>query len=215
MSPVYRSEALVASTGPTRGWGLLEEQLARLRHRRAMRLIPPAAKTDRFLDIGCGHEPLFLLGSYASQRVGLDQPATLGDPSRYRSRGIELVPWDVTRDAPLPFMDDSFDVVTLLAVLEHLPTGRLASILGDIARILAPGGTLILTTPAWWTPPLLSLLAKLRLLSRIEIGEHQATYRPEVVTSILIRAGFPPQGVTSGHFEFRMNSWFRATKLSR
>ena len=46
---------------------------------------------------------------------------------------------------PLPYDDASFDVVLLVEVVEHLSDHQAA--LGELARILKPGGALILTTP--------------------------------------------------------------------
>ncbi|MGH7962496.1 MAG: class I SAM-dependent methyltransferase [Candidatus Binatia bacterium] len=45
----------------------------------------------------------------------------------------------------LPYDDASFDVVLLVEVMEHLENHRIA--LGELARVLKPGGVLILTTP--------------------------------------------------------------------
>ena len=45
----------------------------------------------------------------------------------------------------LPYDDASFDVVLLVEVVEHLSDHQAA--LGELARILKPGGALILTTP--------------------------------------------------------------------
>lgn len=50
----------------------------------------------------------------------------------------------------LEFADDSFDVVTLIEVLEHLPDT--AAALAEIERVLRPGGHLLLTTPNRWWP---------------------------------------------------------------
>ncbi len=49
---------------------------------------------------------------------------------------------DISR---LPFRDDSFDVVSCFEVLEHLddPAGAL----GEMARVLRPGGSLLLSVP--------------------------------------------------------------------
>lgn len=46
----------------------------------------------------------------------------------------------------LPFADASFDLVTALDVLEHIGDDRAA--LGEIARVLKPGGRLLATVPA-------------------------------------------------------------------
>jgi SAM-dependent methyltransferase len=50
---------------------------------------------------------------------------------------------DLTR--PLPHDDASFDLVILCEVAEHLPT--YVPVVGEVGRVLAPGGFLILSTP--------------------------------------------------------------------
>jgi SAM-dependent methyltransferase len=50
---------------------------------------------------------------------------------------------DLTRGLPYP--DESFDLVVLTEVIEHLENHRTA--LSEVARVLRPGGRLILTTP--------------------------------------------------------------------
>ena len=50
---------------------------------------------------------------------------------------------DLTRGLPYP--DESFDLVVLTEVIEHLENHRAA--LSEVARVLRPGGHLILTTP--------------------------------------------------------------------
>jgi len=50
---------------------------------------------------------------------------------------------DLTRGLPYP--DKSFDLVVLTEVIEHLENHRVA--LGEVSRVLRPGGHLILTTP--------------------------------------------------------------------
>jgi SAM-dependent methyltransferase len=48
-----------------------------------------------------------------------------------------------TTDAPLPFLDEAFDVVLLRHTLEVVPTPSV--LLGEAMRVLAPGGVLVLT----------------------------------------------------------------------
>jgi SAM-dependent methyltransferase len=47
----------------------------------------------------------------------------------------------------LPFPDESFDCVTCVEVLEHIPADRRAQTLGEMQRVLRPGGRLVLRTP--------------------------------------------------------------------
>jgi len=51
-----------------------------------------------------------------------------------------------TETTPLPYADASFDTVLLCEVIEHLIADPVFQ-LREIARVLRPGGTLILTTP--------------------------------------------------------------------
>ena len=73
---------------------------------------------------------------------------------------------DLTRG--LPYLDESFDLVVLTEVIEHLENHRAA--ISDLARVLRPGGHLILTTPNI-----------MRLDSRLGFmlsGMHKAKRRP-------------------------------------
>jgi SAM-dependent methyltransferase len=46
----------------------------------------------------------------------------------------------------IPFLEGSFDIVTALDVLEHIPDDRKA--VAEMIRVLKPGGLLVLTVPA-------------------------------------------------------------------
>jgi SAM-dependent methyltransferase len=70
--------------------------------------------------------------------VGLDYPTTA--IAMYGTRP------DVFADgAALPFADATFDTVLLLEVLEHVADAR--AVLAEIARVLKPGGVLLLSVP--------------------------------------------------------------------
>jgi SAM-dependent methyltransferase len=58
-----------------------------------------------------------------------------------RRPGVTLRSVDLTQ---VPFPDGSFDLVTCVSVLEHIPNYRGA--LAEMVRVLAPGGKLLLTT---------------------------------------------------------------------
>ena len=58
---------------PTRGSGLLEPFLARLRARKANRLIPAHLRSGRILDVGCGSFPYFLSHTEFAEKFALDQ----------------------------------------------------------------------------------------------------------------------------------------------
>ena len=81
-------------------------------------------------------------------------------------------------DRDLPFEDSSFDFITMLAVLEHLDNPE--AILHECARILRPGGGLLLTVPSWYAKPVLEFLAfKLRVVNPDEIRDHKRYFNRE------------------------------------
>ncbi|MEL4378516.1 class I SAM-dependent methyltransferase [Shewanella algae] len=98
-------------------------------------------KTDaRILDFGCGY------GRIAKQLKQLGYPEVLGvDPSAAMiKRGLSLYP-DINLiqlpQLPLPFADETFDVVLSCAVLTCMPSemAQKAAIL-ELKRVLKPGG---------------------------------------------------------------------------
>ncbi len=199
------------TTRVTRGHGLLETFLARQRMRRADRLVSPAHRRGRILDIGCGTYPLFLSLARFGDRVGLDRiPEDVR--ARWAEHGVRLLDHDVEKDARLPYADGSFEVVTMLAVFEHLSDDTLVRVLREVYRVLKPGGQYIMTTPARWTFYLLNAMARVGLLSRDEIDEHHKTYGHREIGEILGKAGFPSDCIRLGHFEAGLNNWGVATK---
>lgn len=197
------------SSRVTRGNGLLEGFLARKRAAMANSLIPETARTGSLLDIGCGSHPLFLLQASVRERWGVDK---LLPPEGRTLDGVRLRRHDVVAEARLPFDEARFDVVTMLAVFEHIPAGPLRRLLADIRRVLRPGGTFVMTTPARWTDPILRAMARLGLTSGEEIDEHQDLYDRQRIHQHLADAGFPPSAIETGSFELGMNLWATATR---
>ena len=89
----------------------------------------------RLLDLGCGGGPYRELFSHVSSYIGLDIAP---------SQNV-----DVAADAQvLPFMDNCFDTVLCNEVLEHV--AEPSQLMSEVARVLKPGGFLLLTTPQTW-----------------------------------------------------------------
>lgn len=183
----------------------MEGFLARKRAQRADRLIMERLRNGHIVDIGCGSHPTFLLATRFDRKTGLDQ---LADGTTIEN--IPILRYDAESGEPLPVADGSAHAVTLLAVAEHLQPGTLVRLLADIRRILAPGGILVLTTPASWTGSILAFLSAIGALSREEIGEHKQLYRRQEIVSLLAQAGFAEDRIESGSFEGGVNLWARA-----
>jgi len=102
----------------------------------------PKTPGVRLLDIGCGAGNMIHHLSHYGQVKGLEideRPVRVA-----RQRGYDVEQFDATQ--PMPFEDNSFDVVTALDVIEHNEDDL--AILSDSCRVLKPGGHIVITVPA-------------------------------------------------------------------
>src|SRR6202142_4543709 len=198
------------STSLTRGKGLLEPTLARLRTQRANNLIPADLRAGRILDIGCGSFPYFLAHTAFEEKFAVDQ---LPMPKETAVKNqIEFFTLNLNEEPKLPFEDNYFNAVTLLAVVEHLNPDSMALLFKESRRVLKPGGMVILTTPAAWSDGLLKFMARINLVSAEEIHEHAFAYTLPLIGWHFGQAGFEMKKVKFGYFEFMLNMWATATK---
>jgi len=117
---------------------------AAFRFRHTARLLPRSSEALRVLDIGTTPFTLFVKRAHPHYEVfTLDRTELLLE--RCRANGVELRTCDLDSDA-LPFPDDHFDVIVFTEVLEHVFRPP-SEVLGEVRRILRPGGTLILSVP--------------------------------------------------------------------
>lgn len=192
----------------TRGKGLLEDFLAKKRAQKANKFIPIDYRKGRVLDIGCGSYPYFLINTKFNEKYGIDPSLKLSEVS---NNELNLQRADITK-SELPFSDSYFDVVTMLAVFEHLDNIKLIPVLSEIRRVLKKNGLFIMTTPAPWADKLLHQMARIGLISSEEIHEHK-THHPKLkIEEMLQSAGFDRNKIKSGYFEVYMNMWFTADK---
>jgi SAM-dependent methyltransferase len=159
--------------------------------------IPHVRPQSRVCDIGCGLGARFLYG--AQSRIGFG--VGIDDQVLAAPTGICVVRGDITQG--LPFRAEQFDHAIMLAVLEHLANPE--PLLCDIYRILAPGGSLIMTWPQALLDPALHLLHAAGLISKeMESDEHQDRVPVSELLSILAGIGFTdPQ---HRRFEFGLNN---------
>lgn len=143
----------------------------------------------KMLDLGCGQAPLYgIYGSLVDQIVCIDWPASL-----HQQQHVDVFS-DLTKS--LPLRDGSFDTVLLSDVLEHIPNPD--DIIHEIARVLAPGGHVIIGVPfLYWlhevphdfnryTKYQLERFFKIAKLDPIEITEVGGL--PEVLTDLIGKA---------------------------
>lgn len=109
---------------------------------------------DKVLDVGCGNGRfLDLLGQKKIDYLGIDNSEEQIREARKKYPDKNFLVADALN---LPFPDDSFDKVFLIAVLHHIPSRNLRiKVLVELQRVLRPGGHLLLTV---WRPPLAEAL---------------------------------------------------------
>ena len=101
--------------------------------------------THPLLDLGCGRgEWLQVLADAGIPARGLD--ANVGCVEECRVAGLTADVGDLV-DTLAGSDDHSLGAISMFHVAEHLPFGVLADVLEQCARVLVPGGLLILETP--------------------------------------------------------------------
>ncbi len=109
----------------------------------------------RVLDYGCGagHHSRELIEAGAKEVIGIDISPRSIDVAREGAAqaGITNAEFHTMDAEHMDFPDDSFDLVTGLAILHHLDldlAGR------ELARVLKPGGTAVFSEPLGHNPAL-------------------------------------------------------------
>lgn len=117
----------------------------------------PLAAGDRVLDLGCGAgRHAFECYRRGAQVVALDRN---GEEIREVAKWFAAMkeageaPAGATATAMegdalnLPFPDESFDVVIISEVMEHIPDDK--GVLAEMVRVLKPGGRIAITVPRY------------------------------------------------------------------
>lgn len=149
----------------------------------------------KLLEVGCGGGLLLRVAS----ELGWDVYATEISTSCLAL----LEPWLGARlytgELPdAPFAPASFDLIVMAEVIEHLPAP--AAYLRAAYRLLAPGGTLFLTTPNYRG-------ASYRLWGdgwRVVADEHLNYFDPESVKRLVESTGFTETRIRTSSFDLNM-----------
>ncbi|HKB56464.1 MAG TPA: methyltransferase domain-containing protein [Lacunisphaera sp.] len=141
----------------------LDRFIQRWRMRQALRFIPTNA---RIIDIGAHEGELFMaLGNRLQRGYGVEPLC----PSALAGRNFTVVPGFFPAVRPA---ESGWDVVTILAVLEHIPTAQQAALAVACHELLRPGGRVIITVPAKAVDHILAVLRFLRLIDGMSLEEH-------------------------------------------
>jgi 2-polyprenyl-3-methyl-5-hydroxy-6-metoxy-1,4-benzoquinol methylase len=156
--------------------------------------------TGRILDFGCGLG--FLLEKLLARGIaceGVDSSeASLQEARRLLGdnpflRGLTHVP---ALPAPLP--DDSFDVVFMLELVEHVLDEELDKLAGEMRRIIKPGGAVIISTPNQEDMKLEETICP-ECGCMFHRWQHMRSWSAEALTDWARRAGFRPEVCRAVH----------------
>ena len=144
---------------------LIDRLLQRWRISIALRYIPARS---RVLDIGCFNGEFFkYAGSHLRSGLGIDPAPAVTDTAAANTVVLKgFFPADI------PAGTEKFDVITALAVLEHIPAENLADFAEACYDWLNSGGKVILTVPSPFVDKILAVLLKLRLIDGMSLEEH-------------------------------------------
>lgn len=133
-------------------------------------------RSGRVLDLGCA----FGFATRMLRRRGYDTVGVDGS-ARYIAQATRADPqgtYLVADASHVPLPDAAFDGTLCLDVLEHLPDERGA--LAEAARLLRPGGTLVLSVPH---RGLLGGLDSLNLYAAFVRATHHGLFPPEIAAT--------------------------------
>ena len=156
----------------------LDRFLQDWRGQQAARWVPDNA---RVLDIGCFQgEFLSGISSRIARGVGMDPLAKPRQAGNLELRRAAF-------EDRLPFSDATFDVVVMLATLEHMHGKERLAV--ECRRVLDKAGRVVITVPAPAVDHVLAVLQAIRLVDGMSLEEHHG-FRPQDAVRIFQEAGF-------------------------
>jgi len=171
---------------------------------------------EKLLDVGCGDgDFIFMAKDKFKECFGVDVSPLRIKRARKRLKerpdkcDLHFSECDV--DEGLPFSDSFFDVVSCIAVLEHVLNPP--NIVEEIHRVLKLGGIFIVQVPNFaWIPCRIQLLfGKLPVTGGVYLGadwEHLHNFTKTTLCQLLVKKGFKIKDIScSGIFAKCRKCW--------
>jgi 2-polyprenyl-3-methyl-5-hydroxy-6-metoxy-1,4-benzoquinol methylase len=177
---------------------ILEPILRALRIRKVLPVIRQYPDC-RLLDVGCGWDYRLLkeVRPFIKSGIGIDFKV-----EKYEDDKIKTMPMTMTDH--LPFESASFDIVTMMAVLEHLADPL--SMMREADRILKNGGRLVLTVPSKIAEPVLQFLSyRIGIVSVTEVRDHKQYFDYDELKKLISQTGMTIE--RHRYFQLGMNNF--------
>lgn len=170
-----------------------------LRNWRISKAAPYVKPGARVLDIGSADGALFQrFERTMDEGIGIDSglPAPVSGPNWRLVKG--WFPEDLPATEP-------FDLITMLAVLEHIPPAEQSRLARECADRLKPGGHLVITVPSTLVDPIVDTLVRLRLMRAVGIEQHWG-FDPTTTPDLFAPAGL--EVAKAKRFQLGLNNLF-------
>jgi ubiquinone/menaquinone biosynthesis C-methylase UbiE len=170
--------------------------LQRFWHRNKIRVVDQVIEVtscDCVAEVGCGAGNLILhFGSRAGAVIGIDisREALRFCKRRASIEGINNALFLQSSGYAVSLADNSVDELLFVEVIEHLQCPR--DFLGELYRVLRPGGKMFVTTPnycSFW-PVLEWTLDLFGLTPKMVDEQHISRFTPRRLAAVLRSAGF-------------------------
>ncbi len=180
----------------TKDFNVFDKLIAKLR---LSKIMNESKINSCVLDFGCGSQAYFLKQISQSIRLGYGLDYDVDDTS---FNNLVLKKFNFIDK--LPFTNDYFDSIFMLAVLEHIDPNKVDLLFKEFSRVLKTKGKIVMTTPTQLSKPLLELLASLNIINKDEIKDHKKYYSESDVLLLGKNNGFSVSNYEL--FQFGLNS---------
>ena len=164
-------------------------------HHRALKVFPPLAKDALVLDVGAGRGLwLAKLVADGNRVIGLEyihDLVTKGNADIKREGFADRARFVYGDVRDIPIADQSFDAITDIGVLQHLPQIDWPQYLTELRRVVKPGGYVLNVSLSKETPRFLGFKPKLSSESLFEkFGVQYYFFANNEIQDIFAQYGF-------------------------
>ena len=183
----------------TTEFNVLDKTIAHMRLSQVLKHVPDNSDVP---DFGCGNQA-FLLRSI-TKRISYGKGIDFGIKKDHPFENIFLEPMTANY-AGLIKDYHKYDVVIMLAVIEHVPLKDVVRLLKLLKSKLKKNGKIVMTTPTTRGQFVLELLAfKLHIISEKQILDHKKYYNKEDFVTLTKSIGMKLESYST--FQIGMNS---------
>jgi SAM-dependent methyltransferase len=142
----------------------------------------PALADAAVLDVGCGTGNCHAaLGAQVARLCGIDVSASSIETAKEHNPGVSYAHYDGMH---IPYGDGAFDFAFAICVFHHVPLDQRMALIGDIRRVLKPGGFIIIFEHNPFNP------LTMRVINRCEFDRDAVLLRPRICEDMVERGGF-------------------------